>query len=238
MLNSNAYTRIVITARVSPESDATFAFVERLRNTASEYYQENYHLAGEVVNVYDMKQTIVADSVRVNLISIGGIAIILLLTFKSLSLPIILLLTIESSIFINVAVPYLAGQSINYIGYLIISSVQLGATVDYAILFAHRYIENRGRFDKKPAIRQTIMDTSASILTSGGILTMAGLVLGFISSNTLISQLGMLIARGAMLSVCLVLVFLPAQLMWLEGIIIKSTKGLKFKRKEEGEITL
>jgi predicted RND superfamily exporter protein len=226
---------MVITTRVPPESDETFAFVEKLRTAAGSYYPDNYHLAGEVVNVYDMKDTITSDSVKVNLVSIGGIAIILLLTFKSLSLPIILLLTIEASVFINVSVPYYTGQSINYIGYLIISSIQLGATVDYAILFANRFIENRENLNKKQAIRQTISDTAGSILTSGGILTMAGLVLGLISSNTLISQLGILIARGAVLSMALVLVFLPALLTCLEGIIIKTTKGLHFKQTQKGE---
>ncbi|MFP3156076.1 MMPL family transporter [Lachnospiraceae bacterium ZAX-1] len=234
MLNSDTYTRMVITARVPPESDMTFAFVEKLRGIAKNYYPGSYHLAGEVVNVYDMKDTITSDRVKVNLISIGGIALILLLTFKSFSLPIILLLTIEASVFINVSVPYFTGQSINYIGYLIISSVQLGATVDYAILFANRYIENRESLSKKQAIRQTIADTAGSIFTSGGILTMAGLVLGFISSNTLISQLGILIARGAVLSMTFVLAFLPALLACFEKIIMKTTKGLHFREKERG----
>ncbi|MDR2933097.1 MAG: MMPL family transporter [Oscillospiraceae bacterium] len=227
MLNSEQYTRMVITARVPPESDETFAFVEKLRGTAQQYYPGQYHFAGEVVNVYDMKDTITGDSVKVNLISIGGIALVLLLTFKSLSLPFILLLTIESSIFINVAVPYFTGESINYIGYLVISSVQLGATVDYAILFANRYIENRGALPPKQAGLQAISDTAGSILTSGGILTMAGLVLGFISTNSLISQLGILLARGAALSALLVIVFLPGMLVWLDPLIQKTTLGLR-----------
>lgn len=228
MLNSDEFTRIVITARVPPESDYTFAFVEKLRSTAQAYYPDSYHLAGEVVNVYDMKETITGDSVKVNLISIGGIALVLLFTFQSLSLPFILLLTIESSIFINVAVPYFAGDNINYIGYLIISSVQLGATVDYAILFANRYKENRHALLPKPAGLETISDTAGSILTSGGILMMAGLVLGLISTNMLISQLGILLARGAVLSAILVLVFLPAMLIWLDKFVQKTTLGLDF----------
>ena len=232
MLDSEEYTRMVITARVSPESDKTFAFVEKLRNTAQEYYPGSYHLAGEVVNVYDMKDTITGDSVKVNLISIGGIALIILLTFKSLSIPLILLFTIESSIFINMAVPYFMGDSINYIGYLVISSVQLGATVDYAILFANRYIENREKLRPQKAGLQTITDTAGSILTSGGILTMAGLVLGLISTNMLISQLGILLARGAALSTVLVLVLLPALLVWLDALLQKTTLGLHFLKKE------
>lgn len=229
LLNSQEFTRLVITARVAPESDETFRFVERLRALAEEYYPGSYHLAGECANVYDMKATITADSVKVNAIAIGAIGVILLVTFRSLSLPLLLLITIESSIFINLAVPYFTGQSLNYIGYLIISSVQLGATVDYAILFTNRYLENRRQISRKEAAARTIQDTAGSILTSGGILTSAGMVLGLVSTNGVISQLGILIARGAALSALLVLVLLPALLTTLEGLIRKTTAKLELQ---------
>lgn len=235
MLYSGGFSRIVITARITPESAESFAFVEALRQTAENYYPGSYHLAGEVANVLDMRDTITADSLLVNLLSIGGIAVILLFTFKSVSLPFILLLTIESSIFINMAVPYFTGQNLNYIGYLVISSVQLGATVDYAILFANRYIVVRGRMPRKQAARRTITDTAGSIFTSGIILTMAGLVLGLVSTNTLISQLGMLLARGAALSTILVLVFLPALLALLDPVIQKTTWHCNFYTPPKGE---
>lgn len=228
MLNSDEYTRMVVMARVPPESEKTFAFVEKLRELAGTYYPEGYHLAGETANVYDMKDTITADSIKVNLISIGAIALILLLTFHSFTLPFFLLLTIESSIFLNLAVPYFTGQTLNYIGYLIISSVQLGATVDYAILFTNRYLENRAEMPKKQCAARTIQDTAGSILTSGGILTSAGLVLGLISTNGVISQLGILIARGAVLSAILVLVFLPSMLANMEPVIKRTTRKLHF----------
>jgi len=217
-----------VMARVPPESEKTFAFVEKLRELAGTYYPEGYHLAGETANVYDMKDTITADSIKVNLISIGAIALILLLTFHSFTLPFFLLLTIESSIFLNLAVPYFTGQTLNYIGYLIISSVQLGATVDYAILFTNRYLENRAEMPKKQCAARTIQDTAGSILTSGGILTSAGLVLGLISTNGVISQLGILIARGAVLSAILVLVFLPSMLANMEPVIKRTTRKLHF----------
>ncbi len=228
LLNSTQYTRFVITAKISPESPETFAFVARLRDMGQKYYPDGYHLAGEAANVTDMKDTISTDTVRVNMASIIGIGLILLLTFKSFSLPFMLLAAIESSIFINLAVPYFTGQHLHFIGYLVISSVQLGATVDYAILFTNRYIENRGLMTKRKALPQTITDTAGSILTSAGILTGAGVVLGITSSNTLIAQIGILIARGAVLSAISVLAFLPTMLSLLEGVIRKTTKGLVF----------
>jgi predicted RND superfamily exporter protein len=226
LLNSDRYTRFVITVRVPAESDRTFSFVEKLRAVAARYYPDTYHLAGESVNVYDIKKTIMADSVKVNIIAVGAIAVILLLAFRSFSLPLFLLLTIESSIIINVSVPYFTGLSLNYIGFLIISSVQLGATVDYAILFAGRYLENRVKLPKKAAVLRTIQDSAGSILTSAGIMTTAGLVLGLISTNSVISQLGILIARGASLSALLVLVLLPALLGAMEPLIKKTTRKL------------
>ncbi len=232
-LNSEEYTRLVITAQVPNESAQTFALVEKLRALGERYYGERYHLAGECANVYDMKQTILADTVKVNLLSIGAIGLILLVNFRSLLLPILLLLTIESSVFINLAVPYFRDVTLNYIGYLIISSVQLGATVDYAILLTNRYLENRAELHKKQAIQKTISDCAGSIMTSGFILAFAGFVLGFISTNGVISQLGILLARGALLSMLLVLIFLPALLTSLEPLVCVTTLKLNLKPKPD-----
>lgn len=230
---SNGYSRIIVNVAIPPESAESFALVETLRGTAGDFYGDDYHLAGEIANVYDMKHTITHDSTFVNLLSIGGIALVLFITFQSFSLPLILLLTIQSSIFINIAVPYFMQEELNYIGYLIISSVQLGATVDYAILFAHTYMKNRSKLLKKQAIQQTIQDTAGSILTSGSILTVAGLVLGLVSTNSIISQLGILLARGAALSTVLVLTFLPALLSWGDTLIQKTTRKINFVNPEK-----
>ena len=160
LLSSRGYTRLVVSARVPTESGETFRFVETLRDIAQSHYPDQYYLVGVPATIYDMKDTITADSVKVNFISIGAIGLILLLNFQSLSLPVLLLLTIESSIFINIAVPYFTGAHLQYIGYLIISSVQLGATVDYAILFTNRYLELRREQPREEAA--TVMSRSPS----------------------------------------------------------------------------
>ena len=124
------------------------------------------------------------------------------------------------------AVPYFTDQTLNYIGYLIISSVQLGATVDYAILFANRYFENRTSMVKSEAAFRTIQGRRAASSPRRGLRLPAGLVpWGFVSTNRVISQLGILIARGAVLSAILVLVFLPTLLTTMEGLIRKTTKN-------------
>ncbi|MGN1267075.1 MAG: MMPL family transporter, partial [Dorea sp.] len=111
-----------------------------------------------------------------------------------------------------------------YIAYLIISSVQLGATVDYAILMTDRYKENRHTLEKKEAVVQTISDVTVSILTSGSVLTVVGLLLGFISTNQLLAQLGIFIGRGAIFSLTIVLLVLPGLLLLFDKWVIHTRK--------------
>lgn len=123
-----------------------------VRNTAEAYYPGEWYLAGEGVSTYDLMDTVTSDMVKVNLVAIGAVFLVLLLTMKSLVLPVILVLSIETAVWINLAIPYFAGHTVFYIAYLIISSIQLGATVDYAILFTDRYREMRETFDRGEAV--------------------------------------------------------------------------------------
>lgn len=231
-LISDNYSRFIIVANVKVEGDETFALIDEIRNLAYKYYDDSYYFLGESVNTLDLKETIEDDNKKVNAISIIAIMIILLLTFKSLSLPIILVLVIEFSIWSNLTFNYFIGNDVFYIAYLIISSIQLGATIDYAILFTNRYIENRETMNKKEATQATISTTMVSILTSASILATAGIILGEISTNSIIAQLGILVGRGAILSLILVLFVLPALLMLLDKLIAKTTK------KNKGEILI
>ncbi len=231
-LVSKGYSRIILTVNTAQESEAAFQAVEKIRSTAQRHYNDSYYFTGGSVNVYDMKQTVTTDNQTVTFVSILGIGLIIFLTFRSLSIPLILLLTIETSIWLNLAVPYFTGSSMAYIGFMIISSVQLGATVDYAILFANRYIENRENLEKRAAIIRTVSDTTASILTSAGILTTAGFVLGIISTNGVVGEFGILIGRGAALSAGMVLFFLPALLYFSDSVLPKTTWGLHFYHPE------
>ena len=162
----------------------------------------------------------------VNLVAIGAVFFVLLLTLKSISLPFILVLSIEAAIWLNLSVPYFTDKPIYYLAYLIISSVQLGATVDYAILMTDRYRENRQTLAQKDAVIRTWTDVFVSVMTSGSVLTIVGLLLGYISSNQLLAQLGVFIGRGAIFSLVIVLLVLPGLLYICDGMIIKNkTKG-------------
>lgn len=117
---------MVLNVAVDYEGEETVALVEEIREIAQKYYPDEYYLAGEGVSTYDLMDTITADMVKVNLLAIGAVFVVLLLTMKSVVLPVILVLTIETAIWINLSIPYIYGQSIFYIAYLIISSIQLG----------------------------------------------------------------------------------------------------------------
>ena len=168
--------------------------------------------------------TVTADNVKVNLVAIGAVFLVLLITMKSLVLPVILVLSIETAIWINLSIPYFADKPIFYIAYLIISSVQLGATVDYAILFTDRYREMRQNYSKKDAIVNTISAVTVSILTSGSVLTVVGFLLGAFSTHGLLSQLGYFLGRGTLCSLAVILFALPGLLYLFDKWVIKNKK--------------
>lgn len=231
-LNSDYYTRLLISVDAEYEGEKTFDLVEKIRNTAEEYYSGEWYLAGEGVSTYDLMDTITADMAKVNFVAIGAVFLVLLLTLHSIILPAILVLSIETAIWINMSIPYFANSTIFYIAYLIISSVQLGATVDYAILLTDRYKEYRETMNKKDAIINTISTVTISILTSGIVLTVVGFLLGMISTHGLLSQLGYFLGRGTLCSLLIVLFVLPGLLYIFDRSFIKQGS----RKKQKGHI--
>ncbi len=230
-LISNGYSRMAIDVDAYSESEEAFGVVQSIRDTAHSYYGDDYYLTGGSVNVYDMKQVVTADNPVVTVAAIIAIGLVLLFTFRSISLPLILLLAIETSIWINLSIPYFAGTPLVYIGYIIISAIQLGATVDYAILYTNHYMESRKLLPKKKAAIEAAGATFGSILTSASILISAGIIVSLISTQMVISQLGELIWRGAALSLAMVILLLPNLLMLCDKLIEETTLKAKFFRR-------
>ena len=224
-LQSENYDRMVLSVAADYEGEETVELVEKIREIAGEYYPDVYYLAGEGISTYDLMETVTADMVKVNLLAIAAVFVVLLFAMKSLVLPVILVLSIETAIWINLSIPYVMGETLFYIAYLIISSIQLGATVDYAILFTERYKENRRMFNKKECIVETISNVASSVLTSGVVLTVVGFLLGAISTHGLLSQLGYLLGKGTICSLVAVLFVLPGFLYLLDGTFIKKQTG-------------
>ncbi len=227
LLVSGGYTRLVLTVDAETEGDAAFALVENIRATVQEYYPDEYYLAGQGVSTYDLMDTITADMVKVNLLAIGAVFLILLLMKHQLLLPVILVLSIETAIWINLAIPYFRGQHVFYIAYLIISSIQLGATVDYAILFSDRYQEFRETLGRKDAIAATVATVTTSVITTGSALAVVGFLMGAISTNQLLGQLGNFLGVGGLVSLAIVLLALPGYLYLADPLIIKPKKQPK-----------
>lgn len=220
-LNSDKYTRMVLSVDAEYEGDETVALVETIRQIAQNYYPDQWYLAGEGVSTYDLMDTVTQDMTKVNLIAIGAVFVVLLLTLKSVVLPVILVISIETAIWLNLSIPYFSGQRIFYIAYLIISSIQLGATVDYAILMTERYKEYRMTEHKKDAVTKTLSAVTVSILTSGSVLTVIGFLLGIISTHGLLSQLGYFLGKGTLCSLVIVLFVLPGLLYVFDSTFIK-----------------
>lgn len=219
-LDSENYTRFVLTVDSDFEGNQAFENVQEIKKIASEYYDE-YHLAGAVPSTYDMKNVTTADMKLVNAVAIIAVFIIIVLTTKTILLPAILVLVIEGAIWVNLSLPVLINEPIFYISYLIISSIQLGATVDYAIAFSDRYLNTRKKRSKIEALDHTLRYSTLPMLTSGSILTIVGYILGKISTHGILAELGTLLYRGTLFSLVFVLFALPGFLTLFDHWILK-----------------
>ncbi|MFR3289428.1 MAG: efflux RND transporter permease subunit [Lachnospiraceae bacterium] len=232
---SDNYARIIIYTDTGEEGEDAFAVVTAVREAAAARYDESW-TCGQSANLMDMRDVVTDDSVTVNLIAIAFIFLTLLVTFRSLTLPFILLFVIESAIWINLSVPYFTDTPLVYLGYLVINTVQLGATIDYAILMTEGYVVNRRTMGRREAVEGTLTKNFISVLTSGLILSAAGFCLGFESSLEVVAELGILLCRGTLLSMAMVLLALPALLMIFDPLTARLTLKSGFLKKTDKEV--
>ncbi|SDI90954.1 efflux RND transporter permease subunit [Natribacillus halophilus] len=225
---SDDYSQLILNTSTDTEGDEAFAFVEEVRGIASDYYGDKYHLTGESATLYDMKDIVEQDNTLVNTLTIIVIGTILLITFRSISFPVVLLLTIQASVWINLAIPYFTGSSLVYIGYLIISTIQLAATVDYGILLTENYNENRKEMSAMDAIKKSLNEKIFPISVSAAILASVGFILWVTSTDPIVASIGLLLGRGALLAFLMVVLLLPGLLLMLDRVIEKTTWKPKF----------
>ena len=234
-LFSGGYSRIVLTSRIPDESKQAFDLVKKVRSLCRARYGSTYRLVGNAVSYADVKAVTSVDSTTVKLASILAIGAVLLVMFRSVSIPVILIMAIEVSIWMNEAVPYLMGQTINFVAFLVIDAVQLGAAVDYAIIFTEEYLARRRRMPKAEASIQSIEKTAQPIMTSSSILILACLGIYLSVSSPMIQQVGMLIARGALISVILIFFVLPLLFTLLDGFVRVTSYKIGFYRGGTGD---
>ncbi|MEA3318709.1 MAG: MMPL family transporter [Bacillota bacterium] len=229
---SENYSRIVINTNQATEGDIPFAIVENVDKAASAYYGDSALSLGESVTLFDIKKTVTKDNILVNVLTVVTIAIVLLIGFQSISIPVVLLLAIQSSVWINLSIPYFTETSLVFVGYLIISTVQLAATVDYGILFTEAYTHHRKEMSARKAIIKTLDEKTFSISISAAILSSVGFILWITSSNPIVGSIGLLLGRGALLAFIMVLFFLPAMLLVCDKFIKKTTYKSNFKEEK------
>lgn len=225
---SENYSRIIINTNQATEGDIPFSIVSNVEEIADNYYGDEAFSLGESVTLYDIKNTVATDNIVVNILTVVSIAIVLLVTFKSISIPVVLLLTIQSAVWINLSIPYFSNSSLVFVGYLIISTVQLAATVDYAILLTEAYNEHRKEMPAMKAIKKTLDEKTFSISISAAILSSVGFILWATSSNPIVSSIGLLLGRGALLAFIMVVLLLPAMLVVFDKVIKKTTMKSNF----------
>lgn len=219
-LFSNGYTLYIYEVTTGVENETTYANLDKILQYADESFGKGTaYVTGLAQASSDMARVTPSDFIKVSCISAAIIFVILLLSFRSFKLSTLLLLVIELGIWINLSIVTLAGITINFMSYLIISSVQLGATVDYAILAASKYKEVRGEGcnDIKKAIVEGFKRAMPSILVSASVLMSVCIAVFFVSSNMIISEITILIACGAAMSTFLVLFLLPAAMTFSEN---------------------
>ncbi|WP_078393220.1 efflux RND transporter permease subunit [Shouchella patagoniensis] len=229
---SENYSRIMVYTNAGVEGDIPFQLVEQTRELAHSYYGDEAYSLGESVTLYDMKETVSKDNQVVNTMTIITIAIVLMLTFRSFSIPIILLLTIQAAVWINLSVPYFTNDSLVFVGYLIVSTVQLAATIDYGILLMETYKHHRQHMPAYAAMKKALDEKIFSIIISAAILSSVGFILWFTSTNPTVSSIGLLLGRGAALAFLLVVFFLPAMLLLSDKLIKKTTHKANFYEEE------
>lgn len=235
-LSSKNYSRLTFNITTGVESEETFAFIKTIKSTLGDYYDE-FYVTGESVVCYDMAQYFPQDNLIVSLVTIIAVLVILLFTFKNVLLPVLLILAIQGGIWLNFVIPFLSGTSLSFIGYLIINAVQMGATIDYAIVLTNRYNTIKGEYaDRLSAMASAENMVFPTIITSGVILTATGAALALLSSGV-VAKLGSLLAIGTAFSMLIVLFVLPSMLVVTDKVYDKCYFGnIKIGRNKKSNV--
>ena len=221
-LEGDEYSRMLVMTTGPIEGDEIFHTIDQIRDIAYKYYHEVY-VVGDSTSDYDLSKSFTQDNLMVSIMTAVFVAIILLFTFTNYSIPLILVATIQTSIWINFSIPAVTGTGMFFLSYLIVSSIQMGATIDYAIVITSRYTAYRKEnVDKRTAIIKTLNESFPTIITSGSIMTSAGFVIGQITSNPVIASLGTTLGTGTLTSIILVMLILPQLLYAFDGVINKT----------------
>ena len=229
-LQGSDYSRLVLNISLPVEGQETYDALEEIRGIAAQYYsKDSVILVGNSTSDHDLESSFASDNIIISVLTALFVMIILFFTFQSAGLPVLLVLTIQGSIWINFAVPSIEGQTVFFIAYLIVSAIQMGATIDYAIVISNRYLQLKQQMPLKEAITETLNQSFPTIFTSGSILTCAGFLIGEIASDATVASIGVALGRGTLISIILVLFVLP-QILLMGDIIEKTALTMNITR--------
>ena len=230
------YTRVLFILDSDIESKQTFAMIENMREEVKAFCPQAI-FAGDSMSSYDLDKSFSTDNLKVSILTVLFVFVILMFTFRSWGTPIPLTATIQGAIFINFSISAFAGTNLFFFVYLIVSAIQMGATIDYAIVITNRYQELKQTTDKKTAVIESLNQSFPTILTSGSILAIAGFLIGGVVGDPLIATLGSCLGRGVLISIASVMLVLPALLMifdkWLDKTKFKPRKKLQLPRRNK-----
>ena len=220
-LRSSDWSRIVLELDLPTEGEDSYEYLNVIHGLTARYYSE-YYLVGDTTSCSDLRSSFQNDNLLISVLTVLFVIVVLLFTFHSVGLPLLLILIIQGSIFCNFAIPYLRGNNLFFLTYLIISAIQMGANIDYAIVISSRYMELKEKMPLRQAMIETLNQAFPTIITSGTMLASAGIVIGFMTSNETISAIGVYLGVGTLISIFLVMCVLP-QILLMGDILIKKT---------------
>ena len=223
-LLGDTYTRMLISLDLPEEGEETFAFLQTIHREAERYYDADHvYLVGDSTSDYDLSVSFARDNVMISVLSVVFVIIVLLFTFQSVGLPLLLILVIQGSIWINFSFPGITRQPIFFMSYLVVTSIQMGANIDYAIVISSWYNELKGNMSRREAIIQALDLSFPPVLTSGSILSAAGFLIGRITTEPAIVGIGVCLCRGTLISMFLVMFILP-QILFLGDQVVERTR--------------
>ena len=221
-LQSDKYSRLVVYLNLPEESDETMDFLDTMHALIAKYYSSDTYIVGNSTNVKDLSSSFGEDNMLISVLSALFVVIILLFTFKSAGLPVLLIVVIQGSIWINFSVPTIQHESLYFLGYLIVNSIQMGANIDYAIVISSHYSDLKKEMRPKEAIIAALNEAFPTIFTSGTILAVAGALIGVMTTNPVIAAIGTCLGRGTVISIVLVMAVLP-QILLIGNTIVERT---------------
>ena len=241
-LQGKEYSRMLVYLNLPASSEETYRFTDMMKAVAQKYYPDGeVFVVGNPTNEYEFLKSFEKDNPVVSTLSILIVLVVLLFTFKSVGMPVLLILVIQGSIWLNFSFPYFTQKPIFFMCYMIASSIQMGANIDYAIVIASRYMELKNEMSHKDAIIDTMNFAFPTILTSGTIMMVAGFLIGNMTSDGTICGMGMALGRGTLISIVLVLFVLP-QILLIGGTIIDKTSfavpAMVKRKRMTGKVTV